>query len=68
VALGAAVAAARFFDLPTGAALALPLGIVLQFGIGVRAAVVGGLRGGVDWRDTFYPSAVLRAGQRVRLP
>lgn len=66
--LAVAVTVARWVDLPTGAALALPLGIVLQFGIAVRAAVVGGLRRGIEWRDTFYPSSVLRAGRRVRLP
>lgn len=68
VALGTAVAVARWVGLPFGAALALPLGILLQFGVGVRAAILGGLRGGIEWRTTFYPTSLLRPGQRVRIP
>ena len=68
VALGSAVVAARSLAQPVGAALALPLGIVLQALVGLRAAVLGAWRGGIVWRDTFYSSAELRAGRRVNLP
>ena len=45
-----------------------PLTAVLSaYGL-IRAAVLGKRRGGVLWRETFYPDGVLRAGQRVRLP
>lgn len=65
VALAAAVLVARALRQPLGAALALPLGIVLQLGVGLRGALLGALRGGVVWRDTFYSSAALRAGRRI---
>ncbi len=65
VALTTAVLAARALRQPLGATLALPLGIFLQLFVGLRAAVLGAVRGGVVWRDTFYSSAVLRAGHRI---
>lgn len=68
LALGTSVAVARWLDLPTGAALALPVGVLLQFWTGVRGALTGARLGGVDWRGTFYSSAVLRPAQRVRIP
>jgi hypothetical protein len=33
----------------------------------IRAGVLGAWRGGVVWRGTLYPNALLRAGRRVRL-
>ena len=61
--LGAVVA--RHAGLRATAALLAPLGSLIQVWILVRAGWVGWRRGGVLWRGTFYPSAVLRAGRRV---
>ena len=43
-----------------------PLGQILLALVLLRAMIVVLLRGGLIWRDTFYPLAQLRAGQRVR--
>jgi cellulose synthase/poly-beta-1,6-N-acetylglucosamine synthase-like glycosyltransferase len=44
-----------------------PVGTALQTFTLVRAGILGALRGGIVWRGTLYPSAVLRAGRRVKL-
>lgn len=49
-------------------ALLWPLGSILMAWIMVRAGYLGTRRGGIYWRDTFYSSAQLRAGARVKLP
>jgi hypothetical protein len=43
-----------------------PLGQVVLALVLVRAMLVVLGRGGLTWRDTFYPLAQLREGQRVR--
>ncbi len=50
------------------ACLLLPLGVLIFSLFLLRAGIVCLWRGGIRWRDTFYPLAALRAGQRVRLP
>lgn len=41
------------------------LGILPGVWATTRSAVLARVRGGVVWRGTFYPTAVVRAGQRV---
>ncbi|NQU19975.1 MAG: glycosyltransferase [Candidatus Nealsonbacteria bacterium] len=48
--------------------LCFPLGVVLNTALLLRAGWLGVWRGGVDWRGTRYPNAVLRRGARVRFP
>ena len=50
------------------AALLSPLGVVVNGVLLLRAAVLGKLRGGLQWRTTLYSPDELRAGQRVRAP
>jgi hypothetical protein len=41
------------------------LGVLPAAFASIRAAVLTLVRGGVMWRGTFYPTAVVRAGQRM---
>jgi hypothetical protein len=50
----------RWAGRPIRAALLQPLGSLLMAWIFERAAFVGWRRGGVVWRGTLYPSALLR--------
>lgn len=63
--LGAALA--RWARRPIAPALAVPLGSTLMAYILLRSGIVGALRGGIHWRGTFYPSALLRRGARVTM-
>jgi hypothetical protein len=44
-----------------------PLGLVVNIGLLLRSAWLGWLRGGIMWRNTFYPTPLLREGKRVHL-
>lgn len=55
----------RWLVLPTWTALFPGLGTVPLAGVIVRSAWLAWRRGGVIWRDTFYPTAVVRAGRRI---
>jgi cellulose synthase/poly-beta-1,6-N-acetylglucosamine synthase-like glycosyltransferase len=50
----------RWAGRPVRAALLQPVGAALMAWIMLRAAVVGWRHGGVVWRGTLYPSALLR--------
>jgi len=47
--------------------LSLPLGDLLMAYVTLRATVLGLRRGGLVWRGTTYPTALLRGGQRVAM-
>lgn len=49
------------------ACLLLPLGVAIITVFLLRAGILCLWRGGIRWRETFYPLSQLRAGQRVRL-
>jgi glycosyltransferase involved in cell wall biosynthesis len=57
---------ARWMKRPLLPALLVPVGALITGYILVRAGWVGWRRGGVVWRDTFYPSELLRERARVR--
>lgn len=66
--LGAAtqLGISRWLRVPLWPALMPGLGVVpLAFAI-ARSALLAWRRGGVTWRGTFYPTAVVRAGTRIK--
>lgn len=66
--LGAAtqLGISRWLRVPLWPALLPGLGVVpLAFAI-ARSALLAWRRGGVTWRGTFYPTAVVRAGRRIQ--
>jgi glycosyltransferase involved in cell wall biosynthesis len=64
--VAATVTRARLSGRSALALLLNPLGQVVLALVLVRAMLVVLGRGGLTWRDTFYPLAQLREGQRVR--
>jgi hypothetical protein len=58
--LASAALGDRWAGRPMRAALLQPLGSLLMGWIIARAAIVGWRNGGVMWRGTLYPSALLR--------
>lgn len=70
IALCAHVATARIVSRTTASSLAygllaMPLGDLLLACATLRATLVCVRRGGLAWRGTVYPTALLRAGRRV---
>ena len=61
-----AAAIARWMERPVLPALLTPIGTAISVLILLRAGWLGWRRGGVRWRGTFYPSALLRERGRVR--
>jgi cellulose synthase/poly-beta-1,6-N-acetylglucosamine synthase-like glycosyltransferase len=57
----------RWLGLSRWPALLPFFGIVLLAGVMIRSGVLALVRGGAVWRGTFYPTAVVRAGQRLKL-
>jgi hypothetical protein len=64
----ASVIGARWVGIGAGAGLLTVVGSVTTALLVVRSALLGWRRGGVRWRETFYPAEVLRPGRRVRWP
>lgn len=60
-------AVARRFGQPEMPALFLPFGHVALAWILLRSAWRTTRQGGIVWRGTLYPTAALRAGQRIEL-
>lgn len=59
--------AATWAGRPRWPSLAAPLGSLLSAFMIVRAGWLGHRIGGIEWRGQIYPTALLRAAQRVRL-
>ncbi len=66
--LGSTLWMCRFAGQRTLPALLSPLGVVVNGVLLLRAAVVGKIRGGLQWRSTLYDPEELRPGRRVRAP
>lgn len=68
LALLTAAISSRSLGMGVLAGLLFPLGVAVVGFSQLRGGVIGFRRGGIQWRDTFYSSAQLRAGARVRFP
>lgn len=64
----ASVALLRRFSGPVWPGLLFPLAVPLSVVLLLRSAWLGWRRGGIVWRGTLYPSAMLRGRMRVRFP
>ncbi len=64
----ATTAAAAWTGRAAWSGLLYPFGMLWMSALNVRSAIVCGRRGGIEWRGTFYPSALLRTGIRVSWP
>lgn len=65
--LVSAVSVNRWMNRPVLPALFIPLGAVISFFVTIRAVILGTARGGIIWRDTFYPAALLRKYRRFNM-
>ena len=66
--LGSTLWICRFAGQRTLAALSFPAGVVVNGVLLLRAAVLGKIRGGLQWRTTLYRPEELRPGRRLRAP
>lgn len=57
---------ANWSEMGVAPALLAPLGDLLIVIMSIRAGVLGLKRGGIYWRDSFYPSKELKKGMRVK--
>ena len=64
--LAAMAGLARSTRQPLGPSLLIPLGTALSAWAMLRAGLLGARQGGLRWRTTFYPRALLLAGRRFR--
>lgn len=61
------VLVARAGRRPLMSALVPSLGILALVAFAIRSAILTHVRGGVVWRGTLYPLAVLRGGRRLQM-
>src|SRR5262249_11227699 len=66
--LGSTLWMCRFAGQRVLPGLLSPLGVVVNGVLLLRAAVLGTIRGGLQWRATPYSPEVLRPGRRVKAP
>ena len=67
VALLSSLVASRWMARPLLPALLVPVGTVLFAGCLLRSGWLAHRRGGIAWRGTLYPTALLREGARYQL-
>ena len=63
-----AIGMSRYWGGPVLPALLYPVGSAMLIYTVLRGGILGGLRGGVNWRGTFYPREMLIKGRRIGLP
>jgi len=68
VALATCGAMSRWVGLSASQGLAFPIGVVVISFTELRAGIIGWRTGGIQWRGTFYPAAMMREGIRVSFP
>ncbi len=56
----------RWFERPPAHAAFAPFASVIVGALSVRAGILGAVRGGINWRGTFYPTSLLKSGRRFR--
>jgi Glycosyl transferase family 2 len=66
--LGSTLWMCRFAGQRMLPAFLWPLGVVVNGVLLLRAAVLGRIRGGLQWRSTLYSPEELRAGRRLKAP
>jgi hypothetical protein len=59
---------AVWMKCPVHAALLWPIGSVIFLSMWIRGGWLGWRRGGLIWRDTFYPKEMLKQGKRLSIP
>lgn len=67
VGAGVTVGMSRWLGFSRGSALFPFLGVLPLAWAMVRSGVLALVRGGVIWRGTYYPTALVRAGMRMKL-
>ena len=68
LALAQAAVMARWLHRPLWPTLCIPVGVILSAYAGIRSGILAVRRGGVLWRGTLYPNALLRQHEQVTLP
>lgn len=63
-----AIGMSRFWNGPVLPAVFYPIGGAIFVYTLIRGAILGGIRGGVSWRGTFYSREMLKKGRRIGLP
>jgi hypothetical protein len=66
LAVATGLGVARWLRNPLWPALLPGLGTIPLGAVLMRSALLAWKRGGVMWRGTFYPTSVVRAGQRMK--
>lgn len=66
--LGSTLRMCRFAGQRMLPGLLSPLGVLVNGVLLLRAAVLGKVRGGLQWRSTLYSPEVLRPGRRLKAP
>ncbi len=57
----------RWMNRPLLPSIFYPIGSTILVIIMIRAGILGAKRGGVYWRNTFYPTKILKEGKRYSL-
>lgn len=67
-AIFACVSANRWNGRPVLPSLLWPIGSIIFAAVILRSGWLGWRQGGLYWRDTFYPTEILKEGQRIKMP